>query len=192
MSRLSSFFQLFTLFWNRSDEIIRLINVLDSQLPNVGQALEGAGNMAILTGQTIDGGSGVPPGAAQAIEAAAAAIDDCGKKLQDVPAAIDSIKQKLHDVNVASVSIQNKDYSVLGGVGKVTVPTPTKTDWYPFRDIEDYLATQSSLVRDAAAKLDTTQQELNRLSQRMISAGGQIKQVGADLKEAGRLLKEIE
>lgn len=188
MSRLSSFFQLFTLFWNRSDEIIRLINVLDSQLPNVGQALEGAGGMAILTGQTIDGSNG----AAQAITAAAAAIDDCGKKLKDVPAAIDAVKSKLHDVNVASVTIQNKDYSVLGGAGKVTVPTPIKTDWYPFREIEAYLTTQANLVRDAAAELDTTQQELNRLSERMVSAGGQIRQVGADLKEAGRLLKEIE
>lgn len=187
MSRLSSFFQLVKLFWNRSDELVRLLTVLDSQLPAVGQALEGAGNMAILTGQTIDGGSG----AAQAIEAAAAAIDDCGKKLKDVPAAIDAVKSKLHDVNVASVTVQNKDYSVFGGVGKVTVPTPTKSDWYPFRDIEDYLATQSNLVRDAAARRDTTQQELHRLSDQMANAGSQIREVGTDLKEAGRLLKEI-
>jgi hypothetical protein len=191
MGKLSSFFQLVKLFWNRSDELVRLLTVLDSQLPNVGQALEGAGSMAILTGQTIDGGSGAPPGAAQAIEAAAAAIDDCGKKLKDVPAAIDSVRQKLHDVNVASVTIQNKDYSVLGGVGKVTVPTPVKSDWYPFRDIEEYLATQGNLVRDAAARLDTTQQELHRLSDQMANAGSQIKEVGTDLKEAGRLLKEI-
>lgn len=187
MSRLSNFVQLIKLCWNRSDELVRLLTVLDSQLPAVGQALEGAGDMAVLTGQTIDGSSG----AAQAIAAAAAAIDDCGKKLKDVPAAIDSVKQKLHDINVASVSLQNKDYSVLGGAGKVTVPTPIKTDWYPFRDIELYLATQGNLVRDAAARLDTTQQELHRLSDQMTNAGGQIKAVGTDLKQAGRLLKEI-
>lgn len=187
MNKLGTFFKLIKLFWNNGDHLMKLLNLLESQLPHVGQALEDAGQMAILSSQVLNGS----PGAAQVIEAASVAVDDCGKKFRDVPAEIESIRIKLHELNLPSVTIEDKDYSVFHGVGHVTIPTPTRSDWYPFRDIDNFLAKQKTLIQDASSKLTAAKLELHLLSGKIAEAGNHIRQTGADLKEAGRLLKDI-
>ena len=187
MNKLGTFFKLIKLFWNNGDHLMKLMNILESQLPHVGQALEDAGQMAILSSQVLTGS----PGAAQVIEAASVAVDDCGKKFRDASAEIGRIRIELHDLNLPSVTIEEKEYPVLFGAGHVKIPTPTKSDWYPFRDIENYLAEQKSLIEDASSKLTTAKQELHLLSGKIAEAGNHIRETGADLKEAGRLLKDI-
>jgi hypothetical protein len=187
MSRLGSFFKLIGIFWKNSDKVIKLLDMMENQLPNVGQALQNAGQLAILTSQAINGGNGLAPGMVQVIGFAADAVNECGNKVKDIPPEIERIKQTLHDLNIPSISISDKEYH--GPGFKITVPIPSSSEWYPLRGVENFLAKEIELLQTASTQLDTTQQKLHLLSSKTADAGNQLNQMGIDLKEAGRLLK---
>lgn len=187
MSRLGSFLKLVGIFWKNSDKVIKLLDIMENQLPNVGKALENAGQLAILTSQAINGGNGLAPGIVQVIGYAADAVNDCGKKVKEIPPEIDNIKQAFHNLNVPSISFEKKHYS--GPGFSFDIQVPSCSDWYPLQGVENFLDKQSYLVQEASSKLDGAQQKLHDLSLMTADAGNQLNQMGVDLKEAGRILK---
>lgn len=187
MSRLGSFFKLVGIFWKNGDKVIKLLDFMENQLPNVGVALENAGQLAILTSQAINGANGLAPGIVQVIGFAADAVNECGNKFKDIPQEIDNVKQVFHNLNLPSISFEKKHYS--GPGFSFDIQIPSTSDCYPLQDVENFLAKQGYLVQEASSRLEGAHQKLQDLTIITANAGNQINQMGTDLKEAGRLLK---
>jgi hypothetical protein len=191
MNKLGTFFSLLKYFWSHGDQVYAFFTLMLEQLPVIGKSLENAGEIAITTGKALNSPGTVPPGAAQIVEGAADAIDICSEKIGDIAEKIDAMNDIMHDINIPSITIENKDYPVLGGLGKVTVPTLEATNWYPFRDIEDNIDDQSEFFNDTSSQLEGTGEDLHELNNFLVKASQNFKDLGKELKAAGKLLKEL-
>jgi hypothetical protein len=65
-----------------------------------------------------------------------------------------------------------------------TGSTPTLTDAHPFQALGGF-------VQAACTQLAASGQELNQLRDRLNATGDNLHQVGAEMRDAGKLLKEI-
>lgn len=193
MNKFQAILKFLGLLWTNGDQVIRLLEMLLAQLPQVGRSLETAGQVATLASQVIGGTASSTPNAAQQVKAAAAAIDTCCSRLEGTAQEVGSFRTSLGSLNLPTVTIKDRTYDVIGQFTglQVTVPTPELTNAYPFRTLDILFEVMLGQFGEASAQLRSGGQELDHLSTELADSGNSLYQLGVDLTEAGRLLKQI-
>lgn len=170
-----------------ADRVLRLLQGMLARLPEIGGAMESAGDTLAGAGAALAGG-------AEGAGGELARIRDLIDRYEQVVAgAVDDLRAAstaLAEITVPAVSIGEREVRIpgLGGIGLPVVSTAERT---PLRGVAALLDRQVAALDGLSPTLRGARDGVSGLAARLEGTAAELGEVGALLRRSGRELTSI-
>jgi hypothetical protein len=193
---MTAFFKLVSLFWTNADQMVKLMDVMISKLPEAGHAMVASGAFMAATADSLRGGSSTPFNARQAVNAAADALEAGNVKIQTVAGKVKQVKDEINKIKVPSIESESKQFDVFGiatflhtdNINQIKNLNSNNT---PFTTAATALGLAETTLTEFGAKLTEAKVNLDGLANALNQMGSDLQESGNALISVGRIFEEV-